>query len=156
VIDDQASFQDLTDESGESWPEEVKGWRTVKLGTFKAEAKSTRTWFNLQVNDNNGARASLSQSLFAHPADAGEQTCNRITLGRLKELFVAAGLTKEELPAPNPRAIAQALGKLSDVGTIVDAYLQLDNRGMYLEAVRFRKPKAQAQEAAPGDDAPPF
>lgn len=149
---DDVSYLDLTDESFEAWPEEAKGWATMKLTGFRAQPKGDRTWFLLQFAGENGARASLSQNLFAHPADEGKKTGNRITLGKLKQFFTAAGLTADELPAPNPRAIAQALAAMDGKDVTVDAYLASDSRG-YTEATKFRKPKVKD---AATEDEPPF
>ena len=126
--DDTTSFE---------WPQEARGWTDVKFTEYHAEAKSDRVWFNLQFDNGNGKRASMSQNLFPGTQDDGKKKANEITMGKLRQFFVACGLPEAELPAPSPAAIAKALNAYEGEAT-VEAYLGPDGRG-YTEATRFRK-----------------
>ena len=130
----------LPDETGEPWPEDVKGWRTVKFDKFEAKPQGERTWFLLKFSDGNGLYASASLNLFSKSvadADPGKKTANGITKGRLQDLFLAAGLEKADLPAVNASAIAKALNAYEGELT-VDAYVGPDGRG-FTEATKFAK-----------------
>lgn len=132
-------INNLSDEAGESWPEDVKGWRTVSFEKFVVEPKGDRTWFLLKWTGE-GFFASTSLNLFSKSvaeADSGKATANRITMSALKDIFRAAGLAETDFPKPSARDIASALnayeGRLS-----VDAFVGPDGRG-YTEATRFAK-----------------
>ena len=135
---------DLPDsmDGGAEYPSDPKGWRTMRLDKYRAEAKGDRVWFLLEFSDENGGRASASQNLFTKPKTDGEGTANSISLRLFKTLWEAAGLTETDFPAPNPAAIAKALnayeGELK-----VDAYCGPDGRG-YTQATKFRKVKPLA------------
>ena len=138
----------LPDEGGEPWPEDIKGWRTVKFDKFEAKPSGERTWFLIKWTDGAGLYASTSLNLFSKSmaeSDSGKATANRITMSALRDLFRAAGLADSDLPAANARDIAKALnayeGELS-----VDAFVGPDGRG-FTEATRFAKAGTKVSKA---------
>ena len=134
---------DLPDwvEGGE-YPADVSGWKTLTLKKYEMTAKEKRVWLRCEFSNGDGVRADLSQNLFTSPATDGEKKANQITFGRLKDLWKAAGLAEGDYPAPNPRAIAQALNAYEGELT-VDVMCKTNDRG-YVEATRFRKVQAAA------------
>ena len=138
----------LPDEAGESWPEDVKGWRTVKFDKFEAKPQGERTWFLIKWTGDNGLYASTSLNLFSKAiaeTDSGKATANRITMGALRDLFRAAGLAESDFPAGNAREIAKALNAYEGELTL-DAFVGPDGRG-FTEATRFAKAGTKVAKA---------
>ena len=127
---------------GGEYPAEVSGWHALTLKKFDMQPKERRIWLRLEFADGNGVRADLSQNIFTSPETDGEKKANQITFGRLKELWKAAGLAEADYPAPNPRAIANALNAY-ETNLTVDVMCGQNDRG-YTEAKRFRKVTAAA------------
>lgn len=139
-------IQDLPDwvEGGE-YPADVSGWRNLTLSAWEMVAKEKRIWLKATFSDSNGTRADLSQNIFTKPETDGEKKANQITFSRLKDLWKAAGLAEADYPAPNPRAVANALRSYEGSLT-VEVMCKQNDRG-YTEAVRFRKTKEQETAA---------
>lgn len=135
-----SELNDLPDwvEGGE-YPADVSGWHPLTLKKFEMTAKEKRIWLRCEFSDGDGMRADLSQNIFTKPETDGEKTANKITFGRLKELWKAAGLSEADYPAPNPRAIASALNAY-ETNLTVDVMCGQNDRG-YTEAKRFRAVK---------------
>lgn len=141
---DPSGFTD--DAGGESYPVAFKGWCEMRLESFRADAKSDRTWFLLKWADGDGRRASTSLNLFVRPEEAGKKKANEISLGVLRGLWRAAGLQEADFPAPSAREIVKALNGYEGSLT-VDAYCAPDDKE-FLNANKFRK----ASGAKPKDD----
>lgn len=122
---------------GGEYPEDLSGWHKMTLKKFDMQPKEKRVWLKIEFSNGDGKRADLSQNLFTHPETDGEKKANQITFGRLKELWKAAGLGEADYPAPNPRAIANALNGFETI-LEVDVMCGTNDRG-YVEAKRFRK-----------------
>jgi len=125
---------------GAEYPEAPKGWHKMLLKDFIMKPQDRRIWLKVNFDSGNGVQAQLSQNIFTHPEDDGEATCNKITFGKLRQLWEAAGLPETDFPpATNPRAVAKQLNQYAG-SLFVDVSVGQDSRG-YTEAKRFRKVK---------------
>jgi len=115
------------------------GWNDLAFGGYKYEDKSTggqeNHWFALQFP---GCSASLN--FFPdHPAD-GHQKCTRISKGKLKAFFEAAGCDKETMPEMRPDKIKEALDAYEVSGILIGCLVADGDRG-YKVIKNFRKAK---------------
>lgn len=126
---------------GAEYPDTPTGWHKMLLKDFDMKPQEKRIWIKVNFDSGNGVRAQLSQNIFTSPATEGEKTANKITYGKLKQLWDAAGLPEgDQPPAANLRKVAEQLNRYAG-SLFVDVSVGPDSRG-YTEAKRFRKVKA--------------